>query len=197
MDAGTTRRVLDRRRLAAVDASGLVANGPEDAFDRLTELAALILGAPFAFLTVVDAERSWYKSSVGLAEGADRFGPVESSFCQYVIGLGAPLIVEDARLDPRTCDNSAIETMGVAAWAGYPLWSPDGEVLGSFCVVDTAVHLWTDRDIAVLATLSAAASSEIALRAALLDAQQARELAEQALRQLESAATEPDRRRTS
>ncbi|CAN5548442.1 SpoIIE family protein phosphatase [soil metagenome] len=154
-----------------------MAHGDEP-FDRLARLAAMLLEAPLAFVTFVEAERSWYRSSVGLPPGADRFGAVGESFCKYVIGTGRPLVVGDTRADPRTCANPAIETMGVAAWAGFPLLAPDGSVLGSFCVVDTSVRTWTERDAQTLETLSEAATGEVKLRAALAAAQEARRLAE-------------------
>jgi phosphoserine phosphatase RsbU/P len=68
-----------------------------------------------------------------------------------------------ARSDPRTCDNPAIELLGIVAWAGYPIEDADGAILGSFCVVDTSPHEWSDRDIRVDATLARAASAGIAL----------------------------------
>ncbi|MGH9086988.1 MAG: GAF domain-containing protein [Acidimicrobiales bacterium] len=155
--------VRDPGRLAALAVSGLVGTGPEDAFDRLTELAATVIGAPQAFVTLVDAERYRFKSAVGLADGAPQHGLVEQSFCRYVVGSGRPLVVEDAANDPRTSDDPAVELLGVAAWAGFPVVGPTGEVLGTFCVVASSPRRWSDCDVHVLATLAAAASSEIAL----------------------------------
>lgn len=159
--------VHDPARLAAVERSGLVDSEAEEPFDRLATMAALLLDSPMAFVTVVDHRRSWYKSAIGLPPGACRSRPVEESFCQYVVGNGEPLLVDDARADPRTCANPAIESMGVAAWAGYPVHAPSGEVLGTLCVVDTSPHTWSARDSQVLEALSRAASSEIGLRSAL------------------------------
>src|ERR1700680_3893150 len=96
------------RRLVAVEAIGLVGSDPEDAFDRLARLAATVLGAPLAFVTLVDSERSWYKSRIGAPSDADWSGEVEDGFCHYVVGSGERLIVDDARSDPRTADNAAI-----------------------------------------------------------------------------------------
>ena len=168
-------RVLDPRRLAAVRATRLLDTDAEEPFDRLATLAATLLEAPLAFITVVDERRSFWKACIGVeaADPADRQNLVEESFCQYVIGTQEPLIVGDAAADPRTRDNPSIRSMGVAAWAGFPVHSPDGEVLGTFCVVDTRVRSWTDRDVQVLETLSKAASGEIALRIALDEAHQA------------------------
>ena len=166
--------VFDASRLAAVEATGLVATGSEEAFDRLTRLAALLLDAPLAFVTVVDTTRSWYKSCVGLAPDAERFAAVEESFCQYVVASKAPLILDDARADARTRDNPAITGMGMVAWAGFPIQAAGGQILGTFCVVDTVPRRWSARDALVLETLAAAASGEIALRAALAAEAQAR-----------------------
>ena len=88
-------------------------------------------------MTLVDSERSWYKSRIGAPSDGDPFGEVEDWFCQYVVGSGERLVVDDARSDPRTADNAAIDSMGVAAWAGYPIRDPTGQVLGTFCVIDT------------------------------------------------------------
>ncbi|HEV7204089.1 MAG TPA: SpoIIE family protein phosphatase [Jatrophihabitans sp.] len=168
----TSVRVGDLLRLSAVEATGLLDTPAEEPFDRLARLASLLLDAPYAFVTVVDATRSYWKSCVGIdaTDPADRQNPVEESFCQYVIATEEPLIIGDAAADPRTAGNPSIESMGVAAWAGYPLRSTSGQVLGTFCVVDTEVRQWTERDAAVLETLAAAASGEVALRTAVATA---------------------------
>lgn len=162
-------RVFDPARLAAVAHTGLLDTGPEEPFDRLSRLAATLLEVPMAFVTIVDERRSYWKSCIGVgsADPADRQIKVEESFCQYVVGAAEPLIVTDARADERTRDNPAVTGMGVAAWAGYPIHSPDGQVLGTFCVVDTAPRSWSARDLEVLDVLSQAASGEVALRHAI------------------------------
>ncbi|MGH9155373.1 MAG: PP2C family protein-serine/threonine phosphatase [Acidimicrobiales bacterium] len=166
-------RLTEPSRLAAVEATGLVATGSEEAFDRLTRLAALLLDAPLAFVTVVDTTRSWYKSCVGLAPDAERFAAVEESFCQYVVASDAPLILDDARAEQRTRENPSVVSMGMVAWAGFPIRAIGGEVLGTLCAVDTVPRHWTARDALVLETLAAAASGEIALRGALAAEQNA------------------------
>jgi phosphoserine phosphatase RsbU/P len=172
--------VLDPARLAAVARTRLLDTDPEEPFDRLARLAATLLDAPYAFVTIVDDRRSFWKSAIGL-EGTGivtRNLTVAESFCQYVVSTGDRLIVDDAARDPRTHDNPTIETLGVAAWAGFPLVAPTGEVLGSFCVVDTHTRHWTDQDVHVLETLTAAAAGEVALRIALQDERAARQRAD-------------------
>jgi GAF domain-containing protein len=171
--------VRNPERLAALEHSGLLRTGPEDAFDRLTELAAVVTGAARACITLCDATDYAYKSTVGVPEGAPQTGPIEASFCRYVAGSSKPFVVEDARADPRTCDNPAIEINGVAAWAGYPIEDAAGWVLGTFCLIATEPYNWTDTDLHVLATLARAASSEIALRRAQLTLASAQAVAEE------------------
>jgi len=161
-------------RLAAVRATGLLDTGAEDNFDRLASLAAMLLGAPMAFVTLVDERRSFWKSAIGTipAQVASECEmPVEQSFCQYVIAADAAVFVDDAEHDPRTKGNPLVQTLGVKSWAGFPVRSPAGEVLGSFCVVDHRPRRWSARDIEVLRTLSHSASGEIALLNAIEVAQ--------------------------
>jgi phosphoserine phosphatase RsbU/P len=185
-------QVFDPDRLAAVRRTGLLDTGPEEAFDRLARLAATLLGTPFAFVTLVDETRSFWKSCIGVASTdlADRQHPVEQSFCQYIIGSGAELIVTDTTADEHTRDNPSIELMGVQAWAGFPVRSPVGHVLGTFCAMDTVTRDWTPHDVDVLETLAHAASGEIALRIAVEDAHQATHRAEQATADAQRAALE-------
>ncbi|MGY2066552.1 SpoIIE family protein phosphatase [Blastococcus sp. SYSU DS0619] len=141
-------------------------------FDRLTALARRLTGAPLAFLTVVDDERSYWLSRQGLPADGPVQNTVDESFCQYVLG-GNPLVLSDVTADDLTRDNPSIEGMGVRAWAGFPVHTPDGQVLGSFCVVDTDVHDWTADDVALLEDLAAIATREVALRVATAQAEQA------------------------
>ena len=161
-----TDRLLLPERLAAVRRTGLLDTGPEEPFDRLTRLARELLGTPFGFMTVVDERRSFWKSCVGTtaSEIADRQNPVGESFCQYVVAADDAIIIPDARLDPLTRDNPSIESMGVVAWAGFPVRSPDGQVLGSFCVVDGRPRQWNEQQVRILEVLAHAASGEVALR---------------------------------
>ncbi|MFN0281191.1 MAG: PP2C family protein-serine/threonine phosphatase [Kineosporiaceae bacterium] len=167
LSAEVSTAILDPRRLQAVAATGLLDTPADDAFDRYSRLASTVLGTPLAFVTVVDDRRSFWKSCIGVdaTDLAERQNTIQQSFCQYVVSSREPLIVNDAAADPRTRDNPSVESMGVAAWAGWPVWSPDGEVLGTFCVIDTSPRSWTARDEQVLETLSQAVAGEIALRA--------------------------------
>ena len=162
-------RINDPFRLAAVLNSGLLDTEPEAAFDDLTRLAAMLIGAPYAFATVVDDRRSFWKSRYGVPAGGPRQNSVRESFCRYVVNANEELIVNDAAADERTRDNPSVESMGVAAWAGFPLMDSTGEVLGTFCVVDTRVREWTPHEIDILKTLASVASREVARQRAIVD----------------------------
>lgn len=172
--------VVDPRRVAAVRSTGLLDTGPEEPFDRLTSLAARVLDTPFAFVTIVDDTRSFWKSCFGVDsdDPAERQNLVQESFCQYVVRSDSPLVVGDAPHHPVTKDNSSIDSMGVRAWAGWPIRDDAGNVLGTFCAVDVRERTWSDEDSSLLATLAGAAASEIQLRiaagAAVAEAEQLR-----------------------
>lgn len=177
------REITLPARLDAVHRTGLLDTAPEAAFDRLAGLAARLLRAPLAFVTIVDERRSYWKACAGLDHLSieDRQNPVEESFCQYVIQTPGPFVIGDTAADPRTRDNPSVAKMGVAAWAGFPLMSPDGQALGSFCVVDTVVRDWSDDNVEVLRTLADAAAAEVALIDALAEERVARAEAADAL----------------
>ncbi|HEY8298052.1 MAG TPA: GAF domain-containing SpoIIE family protein phosphatase [Candidatus Baltobacteraceae bacterium] len=170
--------IYDPARLTAVLASGLLDTEPEAPFDDLTRLAATLLNAPFAFATVVDDARSFWKSCFGIPLDMPHQNTVEESFCQYVVRSRRELIVADAAIDERTRANPSVVSMGVRAWLGFPLVAPGGEVLGSFCIVDVVPREWTSRDIEVVRTLADAAAREIALRGAVANERVARTQAE-------------------
>ncbi|MDQ3607419.1 MAG: SpoIIE family protein phosphatase, partial [Actinomycetota bacterium] len=193
MASDVSQAISDPQRLGAVHASGLLDTPREEPFDRLTRLAAAALNAPLAFATIVDDRRSYWKSAIGVTgEDPSSENTVEEAFCQYVVGSNEALIVDDAATDPRTRDNPSVRSMGVAAWAGFPLRGPDGEVLGSFCVVDTKRRTWSERDVETLRTLAASASGEIALRAAVAREREARGRADTLARTLQESLLPPE-----
>jgi GAF domain-containing protein len=174
MNVGWEARVRDPARLEALEKSGLVGSGPEDAFDRLIELAADLVGINRGSISLVDAQSTTAKSSVGFPEGLELFLPIELSFCRFVVASGQPFIVNDANEDPRTSGDPAVELFAKVAWAGYPIEDGDGHVLGTFSLMDVEPHEWTARDLHILATLAAAASTEIARRRSAAEAIEAR-----------------------
>jgi phosphoribosyl 1,2-cyclic phosphodiesterase/DNA-binding response OmpR family regulator len=124
----------EERRLAALRRLALLDTEDEERFDRITRLAAALFDVPIALVTLVDAERQWFKSSRGFATRATER---EASFCAHVILDAQPMIVPDARLDPRFADSPLVTgEPGVRFYAGYPLTLPDGSRVGTLCLMD-------------------------------------------------------------
>jgi len=156
----------DPRRLATLGRTDLLDSPPSEVFDRFTRLAVTILRVPVALITLVDADRQFFLSSVGLPAPWDslRQTPLSHSFCQYVVASGAPLLVADARRQPRLKDNAAIVDLGVVAYAGFPLRTYEGVVLGSFCVIGRRPRVWRPREVAIVYDVAAAVTTDIELR---------------------------------
>jgi GAF domain-containing protein len=163
--------LADKARLAALWRVGLLDTPAEEVFDRLTRLVRRLLGAPVALVSLVDADRQFFKSALGLPEpwATKRETPLSHSFCQHVVATGTPLRVEDARRDPLVCDSLAVPELGVVAYLGMPLATADGQVLGSLCAIDTEPRSWTAEDAAALRDLAALAMSEVSLRGLALE----------------------------
>ncbi|WP_051244134.1 response regulator [Azohydromonas australica] len=156
----------DPRRLAALARTQLMDSAPEEVFDGFTRLAAASLQVPVCLVSLVDDRRQFFKSAVGLPPPWDtlRQTPLSHSFCQHVVNSGAPLVVEDALLDPRVRHNGAVHDLGVRAYLGVPLATPDGQVLGSFCAIDSHTHHWSEHDRELLERIAQSVLASIAVR---------------------------------
>jgi serine phosphatase RsbU (regulator of sigma subunit)/anti-sigma regulatory factor (Ser/Thr protein kinase) len=152
-------RVLGRTGLEAV---------ADETFDRFARMVRAVLGVPVALVSLVDADRQFFPGACGLGDPWEqsRETPLSHSFCQHVVTTAEPLVVVDARTDPRVRGNLAIEDLGVIGYAGMPLTDADGEVLGSLCAIDHQPRRWTAAELALLADLAAACSDSLRLRIA-------------------------------
>ena len=157
--------VRDPERLEALRATGLLDSAPDPGFDRHVRLAAEVLNAPVALVSLVDENRQFFKSCLGVAEpwASDREAPLSHSFCQHAVAQREPLVVDDAREHPVLRDNPAIVDMGAVAYAGVPLVDAAGQALGTLCVIDSRPRQWSTHQVALLADLAASVVSEIAL----------------------------------
>ncbi|CAN5408997.1 hypothetical protein BH10PSE5_BH10PSE5_06670 [soil metagenome] len=124
-------------RLQALDDYDVLDSAPEEAFDRLTRLAADLFDAPIALISLVDAERQWFKSRHGLDAAQT---PRSQAFCAHALPLapGSTLVVEDATNDPRFATNPLVTgELCIRFYAGALLTGADGHNLGTLCVIDT------------------------------------------------------------
>ena len=107
---------------------------PEDRFDDLTKLAALICNAPISLISLVDEDRQWFKSKTGLEVCQT---PREDAFCAHAILSPELFLVSDATQDPRFATNPLVlGELHVRFYAGAPLTAPNGHHLGALCVMD-------------------------------------------------------------
>src|SRR5512145_2960754 len=151
-------------RLGAVRASGLLDSPPDERFDRLTRLAARSIGAPVALLSVLDGDRHFLKSAEGLPEpwASQREIPLSHSICKQIIASCAPLAIGDMRADPLLAGGPAVLEMEAISYLGHPIRTPDGEIVGTICVIDRKRREWREEDAAILADLASLAEVEIA-----------------------------------
>jgi signal transduction histidine kinase/ActR/RegA family two-component response regulator len=158
--------IHDPARLAALRDVALLDTPTEESFDRLSWLASHVLNAPVALVSLVDSNRQFFKSCIGLPEpwNSRRETPLTHSFCQHNRTAGIPLIIEDARIHPIVKDNPAIRDLGVIAYLGIPLVTDDNYILGSFCVIDSKVRHWTKDEIKIIRNLAFTVMTEIQLR---------------------------------
>ncbi len=153
----------DPRRLEAVRESGLLDSPREASFDRLTRVAATALNAPIALVSIVDEDRQFLKSCVGVAEpwASRREMPLSHSYCQHAVASLEPLVVPDAREHPLLRGSAAIRDLGAIAYAGVPLLGSDGQALGTLCVIDHGRREWNADEVALLGEIADAVVEEI------------------------------------
>ena len=133
----------------------------EDRFDRITRLAADFFQVPTAYVALIDNDRQWFKSRVGLCETQTLR---DLSFCQYAIQGDKPLIIPDTHLDPLGKNHPFV--MGkpyVRFYAGVPLAGPRGHKVGTLCLVDVAPRKFGEEEVARLVAFAALVEREISL----------------------------------
>jgi serine/threonine protein kinase len=153
-------------RLAALRRYRILDTDPEQSFDDLTFLASHVCGTPIALITLVDADRQWFKSKVGLSlqETARNI-----SFCTHTILQTEVLMVRDAQNDERfACSALVCADPHVRFYAGIPLITPEGHALGAMCVMDRVPRQLSPDQVSALAALSRLVLHQLELRRDLL-----------------------------
>ena len=158
----------EAERLAALEHYAIVDTQPEEPFDRITRILSSVLDVPVAFVTFIERERIWFKSTFGSdVDECSRSG----AFCAMTIEQNAPMIVRDARLDPRFKNNPfVLGPSAVRFYAGTPLRAPGGHNLGTLCCFDIRPRDLSERQLHLLQDLAALVIDELELRRATKDA---------------------------
>lgn len=152
----------EAERLRALVDFKILDTGPDEAFDEITRLAVLHFGMPIALVSLIDSERQWFKSRVGLDASET---PRDIAFCNIAIQSDSVMVVEDASQDLRFADNPLVAGGPlIRFYAGAPLLTEDGRAIGTLCVIDREPHQFTEAQKATLAVLSRQVVAQMELR---------------------------------
>jgi GAF domain-containing protein len=149
----------EQQRLEALRALLILDTPPEERFDRIVEFAAAEFDVPIALISLIDENRQWFKARTGLGVCET---PRDISFCGHAIHCDNVLVVPDARVDERFVDNPLV--LGepfIRFYAGAPLIMPDGQAIGTLCLIDTRVRRLDATDLSILSSLRDLAVTEI------------------------------------
>lgn len=128
----------EAERLDALRRYHILDTPPEQVFDRITRLASRLFGMPISLVSLLDESRQWFKSRRGLDVESM---PRDIAFCAHTIRGEGPMVVGDAKADPRFARNPIVtEGPRIRFYAGAPLRTPDAHALGTLCVIDVAPH---------------------------------------------------------
>ena len=181
----------DADRVARVRETGLIDHPEEDAFARLARLGASVVGAPMAFVVLVDADRDVVLSSCGLPAAIRLARELDwaPSMAERVVDYGHLLLVEDMRTDALARGAGDPAHLGIKAFLGAPMIL-DGIVVGAFCVADVKPRFWWPEDETHITDLAAAATGAIHLHEASVRARADSARIDRQSRELEAQAAE-------
>ena len=138
----------EAQRLLALYRLGILDTPPSESFDRITSLAAQSLRVPILLLSLIDESRQWFKSCVGLDATQT---PRDISFCGHVVFERRPILVADAMRDARFADNPLVTgTPHIRAYLGIPLFTLDGQPIGTLCAIDVQPREFRSLEIETL-----------------------------------------------
>jgi diguanylate cyclase (GGDEF)-like protein len=145
-----------------LERQGVLNHPGDEHFDRLVRLTATVLETPIALISLVDGDRQWFLAHHGLEVTQT---PRSMAFCAHAIAGDQPLVVPDARQDPRFCTNPLVTgDPNVRFYAGAPLASNQGHNLGTLCVIDRQPRHFSSSQVALLEDLAQLVLRELELR---------------------------------
>ena len=152
----------ERARLESLASYNILDSAPEHEYDDIVQRAAELCGCPISTVTLVDRHRQWFKASVGLdIQETER----DIALCDHTIRGTGPLIIPDTRLDHRFADNPVVtDPNGIRFYAGAPLVAPDGQALGTLCVMDHRPRHLSEAEANYLALLADQVMMHLELR---------------------------------
>jgi diguanylate cyclase (GGDEF)-like protein len=151
--------IEENLRLRTLRELNILDTPSEERFDRLTRISQRIFDAPIAVITMVDADRQWYKSCLGI-DATEM--PRKISFCGHAILNDAVFIISDAKLDDRFVDNPVVSgPPKIRFYAGQPLKATNGQLIGTLCVFDQKPRQFDAEDIRSLKAIAALVEKEI------------------------------------
>jgi anti-sigma regulatory factor (Ser/Thr protein kinase) len=154
--------VNEAERLKALRQYRILDTDPEQAFDDLTLIASQICGVPIALISLVDEDRQWFKSRVGIEV---RETSRSVSFCAHAILQQGIFTIADASKDARFCDNPFVQgDPHIRFYAGAPITTQDGYALGTLCVIDYVPRELTDEQKNALRALQRQVAAQLELR---------------------------------
>ena len=155
-------------RLQILESFGILDTAPEKTYDDITGLTAELLEAPICMVSLVDKDRQWFKSTVGLGGMCE--SELELSVCAHAVAQDSYLEIEDTLQDPRTADNPLCHgNPPVRFYAGAILRTFDGWPLGTLCVLDEKPRKLTDLQRRVLGVHAKSVTHHLELTRALVN----------------------------
>ncbi len=149
----------ESRRLAALRSLAILDTPMEERFDRITRLAALLGSVPIATITLIDEDRQWFKSAVGLG---NRESSRELALCAHVVSSRQPVVVADTLLDDRFAENPLVTgEPRIRAYCGFPVFHEDGSCLGTLCMIDTRPREFSEATLQRFGDLATLAEKEL------------------------------------